>query len=75
VGLIVPHLLRLTIGSDHRVLVPASALAGAAFLVGADTLARVLLAPIELPVGALTALLGGPLFLVLLRRELRRLPS
>jgi iron complex transport system permease protein len=75
VGLIVPHLLRLTIGSDHRVLVPASALAGAAFLVAADTLARVVLAPIELPVGALTALIGGPLFLVLLRRELARLPA
>lgn len=75
VGLIVPHLLRLTVGSDHRMLVPASALAGAAFLVTADTLARVVLAPIELPVGALTALIGGPLFLVLLRRELAGLPS
>ncbi len=75
VGLIVPHLLRLTVGSDHRTLVPASALAGAAFLVSADTLARWVLAPIELPVGALTALVGGPLFLVLLRRELARLPS
>jgi len=75
VGLIVPHLLRLTVGSDHRMLVPASALAGAAFLVAADTLARFVLAPIELPVGALTALIGGPLFLVLLRRELARFPS
>ncbi|MGH2901197.1 MAG: FecCD family ABC transporter permease, partial [Solirubrobacteraceae bacterium] len=75
VGLIVPHLLRLTIGSDHRTLVPASALAGAAFLVVADTLARIVLAPVELPVGALTALVGGPLFLVLLRRELGRIPS
>lgn len=75
VGLIVPHLVRLTIGSDHRTLLPASALAGAAFLLSADTLARVVLAPIELPVGALTALVGGPLFLVLLRRELSRLPS
>ncbi len=70
VGLIVPHLLRLAIGSDHRVLVPASALFGAAFLVVADTFARTLLAPIQLPVGALTSLVGGPLFLVLLRREL-----
>ncbi len=70
VGLIVPHLLRLAIGSDHRVLVPASALFGAAFLVVADTLARSLLAPMELPVGALTSLVGGPLFLLLLRREL-----
>jgi iron complex transport system permease protein len=75
VGLIVPHLLRILVGSDHRTLVPASALAGAAFLVAADTLARVVLAPVELPVGALTALVGGPLFLVLLRRELARLPS
>lgn len=75
VGLIVPHLLRGLVGSDHRTLVPASALAGAAFLVVADTLARVVLAPVELPVGALTALVGGPLFLVLLRRELARLPS
>jgi ABC-type Fe3+-siderophore transport system permease subunit len=75
VGLIVPHLLRLTVGSDHRLLVPGSALGGAAFLVLADTLARVVLAPTELPVGALTALVGGPLFLVLLRRELARIPA
>ncbi len=72
VGLIVPHLLRLVIGSDHRVLVPASALFGAAFLMFTDALARTVLAPTELPVGAITALFGGPLFLVLLRRELRR---
>jgi iron complex transport system permease protein len=71
VGLIVPHLLRLTVGADHRTLVPASALAGAAFVVVADTLARTIMAPTELPVGALTALVGGPLFLWLLRRELR----
>ena len=75
VGLIVPHLVRLAFGADHRLLVPASALGGAAFLVAADTLARVVLAPTELPVGALTALVGGPLFLVLLRRELARLPA
>jgi iron complex transport system permease protein len=73
VGLIVPHLLRLLIGSDHRLLVPASALAGAALLTLADTLARTVLAPNELPVGALTALVGGPLFLVLLRRQLSHL--
>ncbi len=72
VGLIVPHLLRLTIGPDHRVLVPAAALLGAAFTVVADTLARTVLAPTELPVGALTALVGGPLFLWMLRRELGR---
>jgi iron complex transport system permease protein len=72
VGLIVPHLLRLVVGADHRVLVPASALFGAALLMGADTLARTALAPTELPVGAFTALIGGPLFLWLLRRELAR---
>jgi iron complex transport system permease protein len=73
VGLVVPHLLRLLLGADHRVLLPASALLGAAFLVVADTFARTLFAPQELPVGALTALVGGPVFLVLLRRELARL--
>ncbi len=72
VGLIVPHLLRLVVGSDHRLLVPASALLGASFLMLADTLARTILAPMELPVGALTALIGGPFFLLLLRRELAR---
>ncbi len=72
VGLIVPHLLRLAIGADHRRLVPASALFGAAFVIAADNLARTVLAPTELPVGAFTALFGGPLFLTLLRRELRR---
>ena len=72
VGLIVPHLLRLAIGADHRLLVPASAIAGAAFLVVADALARTLLGGRELPVGAITALLGGPLFLWLLRRQAAR---
>lgn len=73
VGLIVPHLLRLVIGADHRALVPASALLGAIFVMLADTLGRTVLAPIELPVGAFTALIGGPLFLFLLRRDLSRL--
>ncbi len=68
VGLIIPHALRLVLGPDHRLLVPASALAGAAFLVVCDTLARTLLGGRELPVGAITALLGGPVFLLLLRR-------
>ena len=68
VGLIIPHLLRLAIGPDHRLLVPAAALGGAAFLVVCDTAARTLLAGRELPVGAITALVGGPLFLLLLRR-------
>jgi len=69
VGLIIPHLLRLVLGPDHRLLVPASALGGAAFLVLCDTCARTLLGGRELPVGAVTAVAGGPLFLVLLRRH------
>jgi iron complex transport system permease protein len=68
VGLIVPHLLRLVIGPDHRLLLPASVLGGAVLLVLADTAARTVAAPSELPVGVVTALLGGPFFLVLLRR-------
>src|SRR5262245_33390796 len=71
VGLIVPHVLRLLLGPDLRLLVPASCLGGGAFLVWADTAARTVLAPAELPVGVITALLGGPFFLVLLRRSLR----
>jgi iron complex transport system permease protein len=72
VGLIVPHVLRLVLGPDHRLLVPASALAGAAFLVLCDAAARSLLPGRELPVGAITALAGGPLFLLLLRRQQAR---
>jgi len=71
VGLIVPHLLRLVIGNDQRVLLPACALAGGTLLVVADTAARTVLAPIQLPVGVLTALIGVPLFLFLLSRKLR----
>ncbi len=74
VGLIVPHALRLVIGSDHRLLIPASALSGASFLVLSDTLARTILDGRELPVGAVTALLGGPLFIFLLRRAQRQGP-
>jgi iron complex transport system permease protein len=72
VGLIIPHLLRLVLGPDHRLLVPAAALGGAAFLVLCDTAARTLPGGRELPVGAITALAGGPLFLWLLRRHHRR---
>jgi iron complex transport system permease protein len=68
VGLIVPHLMRLLVGSDHRVLLPSSALFGGLFLVLSDTLARTVLAPRQLPVGVVTALLGVPLFLLLLNR-------
>jgi iron complex transport system permease protein len=71
VGLIVPHVLRLILGPDLRLLIPASFLGGATFLVWADTLARTVLGAAELPVGVITALLGGPFFLVLLRRSLR----
>jgi iron complex transport system permease protein len=66
VGLIIPHAVRLVFGPDHRQLLPLSALAGAMFLVGADTVARMVVAPAQLPVGVITALLGGPFFLVLL---------
>ena len=69
VGLIVPHILRLAFGADHRLLLPASFIGGAAFLVAADLVARVLIAPAELPVGVITALCGGPFFIYLLRRE------
>jgi iron complex transport system permease protein len=71
VGLIVPHLVRLIIGNDQRLLLPASALAGGTLLVVADTAARTLVAPQQLPVGVLTALLGVPLFLFLLSRQSR----
>lgn len=72
VGLVVPHLLRLLIGSDHRWLLPASVLGGGTLLLLADTLARTLFAPQQLPVGVLTALLGIPLFLFLLQRGYRQ---
>ena len=68
VGLIVPHLMRLLVGSDHRLLFPAAAMFGGLFLVLSDTLARTVLAPRQLPVGVVTALLGVPLFLLLLNR-------
>lgn len=69
VGLMTPHLLRLVIGADHRRLVPACMLGGATLLILADLVARTVIAPSELPVGVVTALLGGPFFLFLLRRE------
>jgi iron complex transport system permease protein len=68
VGLIVPHLMRILVGSDHRILIPAATLFGGAFLVFSDTLARTIIAPRQLPVGVITALLGVPLFLFLLNR-------
>jgi len=68
IGLVVPHLIRLAAGSDHRIVVPASALAGGCLLLVADTLSRTVLAPRQLPVGALTAAIGVPLFLILMSR-------
>jgi iron complex transport system permease protein len=67
VGLIIPHSVRLIFGPDHRLLIPSAALLGASFLVASDTLARTLLAPVELPVGVITAAFGGPFFIYLLR--------
>lgn len=69
IGLIIPHAVRLVWGSDHRLLLPASLLAGAAFLLAADTLARTVAAPAELPVGVVTALVGVPVFVLLLTRR------
>ena len=68
IGLVVPHLMRLLVGPDHRILLPASLLAGASLLLFADLLARLLLAPAELPIGIVTALIGAPFFLYLLLR-------
>ena len=71
VGLVVPHAVRLVLGPDHRLLLPAAALSGGAFLVLADLLARTVLAPSEIPVGIITALVGAPFFIYLLRRTRR----
>jgi iron complex transport system permease protein len=71
VGLIIPHGVRLVVGSDHRTLLPLSFLAGGAFLALADLLARTAMAPVEIPIGVITAFVGVPFFLVLLRRSLR----
>ncbi|MHC4212246.1 MAG: FecCD family ABC transporter permease [Planctomycetota bacterium] len=72
VGLIVPHAVRLVFGPDHRQLLPISAITGAIFLVGADTLARIIVAPAQLPVGVVTAIAGGPFFLILLIKYSRK---
>jgi ABC-type Fe3+-siderophore transport system permease subunit len=69
VGIIVPHLVRLVIGADHRLVLPAAALFGGAFLIGCDLIARTVIAPLELPVGIVTAIIGGPIFLWLLFRR------
>ena len=69
VGLIIPHLVRLIVGNDQRILIPAAVLLGASMLVVADTVARTVLAPTQLPIGVITALIGVPVFLYLLQRN------
>jgi iron complex transport system permease protein len=69
VGLVVPHMMRMVFGSDHRLLLPASGLFGLSFLVIADTMARTIIAPVELPVGVITAIFGAPFFIYLMRRR------
>ncbi|MBP1654106.1 MAG: transport system permease protein, partial [Bacteroidetes bacterium] len=69
VGLIIPHTCRILFGPDHRLLIPASALLGGSFMVLADIVSRVILAPTEIPVGAVTAALGAPVFIYLLRKS------
>jgi len=71
VGIVVPHAVRLLVGPGHRLLLPLSVLCGAAFLMLADVLARWALAPAELPIGVVTAAIGAPFFLVVLRRSRR----
>ena len=67
IGLLIPHALRIVVGADHRVLIPTSFFVGAGFLIACDTVARTAMAPTEIPVGVITALLGGPFFIWLLR--------
>ena len=69
VGLVVPHLVRLVVGADHRVVVPGSALLGAALMLLSDLIARTIVAPAELPIGLVTSLIGAPFFLWLLLRR------
>lgn len=74
IGMVIPHAIRLVLGADHRLLLPASALVGGMFLMTADTFARSFFAPSELPVGIVTALAGGPFFIYLLVWRKDRLP-
>ena len=71
VGLIIPHIVRIVLGPDNRILLPSSALVGAIFMIFADTIARTIISPVEIPVGIITALFGGPFFLYLLRKSKR----
>ena len=68
IGLIIPHMMRLVVGPNHKILIPASFLAGAAFLVLCDTLSRSLIPPVEIPIGVITSLVGAPIFIILLKR-------
>ncbi|MFN3602976.1 MAG: iron chelate uptake ABC transporter family permease subunit, partial [Dietzia sp.] len=69
VGLVVPHVARILVGTDHRTMIPVAVLGGAAFLMFADFLARTVAAPTEIPIGILTAVVGAPFFLWLMRRD------
>ncbi len=71
IGIVVPHLVRMLVGADHRLVLPGAALFGASFLIGCDLVARTIAAPVELPVGIVTAIIGGPFFLWLLLRRAR----
>lgn len=73
VGLIIPHMVRIVLGPDHRILLPASALSGAVFIIFTDTIARTIISPIEIPVGIITSLFGGPFFIYLLRSSKKRI--
>ncbi|MCG4586284.1 iron chelate uptake ABC transporter family permease subunit, partial [Anaerosalibacter bizertensis] len=73
VGLIIPHIVRLMVGPDHRILMPASALVGGIFMIFTDTIARTIISPTEIPVGIITALFGGPFFIYLLRKKKREI--
>ena len=73
VGLIIPHMVRIIIGPDHRILLPASALAGGIFIIITDTIARTIISPIEIPVGIITALFGGPFFIYLLKSSKKQI--
>lgn len=69
VGLIIPHIVRLIVGPDHRILLPSAALIGGIFMIFSDTIARIIISPVEVPVGIITALFGGPFFIYLLRKK------
>jgi iron complex transport system permease protein len=73
VGLLVPHFMRLFVGPDHRILLPTSCLAGGIFLIASDTLARTIISPLELPVGVITGILGGTLFIYFLTKKTLRM--